>query len=141
MKNPFQLYRLDPFSSSHNLLAKSWYFLRISTKYRTALKGPREFLWAKKDELTLYGLWKLAEAKEAGFIVLVEGESACQTLWHNEFPAFGLPEPKTWQKGWESSYLADIVTIYVAIHPDHGREDLLARLKESPLCGRIKGWT
>ena len=98
----------------------------INTRYRTALKGTGELLLAKEAEVVPYGLWKLTEAKEAGYVVIVEGEGDCHTLWYKKFPAIGIPGPKTWQKDWESRYLADIPTIYVVIHPDHGEDDLLA---------------
>jgi len=110
----------------------------INTRYRTTLRAHGEFLWAKQDEEIPYGLWKLAEAKEAGFVVLVEEESACHTLWYKDFPALGIPGPNTWKKDWESSHLEGIPTIYVVIPPDHGGEGILTRLKESSLCGRIK---
>ena len=110
----------------------------VNTRYRTALKGTDTFRWEKKAEVTPYGLWKLAEAKEAGFVVLVDRESDCHTLWYKKFPAIGIPGADAWQDDWGSRYLADIPMIYALIHPDNGGEDLLARLKESPLCGRIK---
>jgi hypothetical protein len=40
--------------------------------------GPR-FRWKKGSKACPYGLWKLTEAREAGYIFLVEGEGNAQT--------------------------------------------------------------
>ena len=42
-----------------------------------------------------YGEGRLGEAVAAGYLILVEGESDCWTLWHAGFPALGLPGAKT----------------------------------------------
>ena len=94
----------------------------VSTRYRTALKGPDKLRWEKKAEVIPYGLWKLAEAKEAGVVVLVVGESACHTLWYTKFPAIGIPGADAWQDDWGSRYLADIPTIYAIIKSGSGEK-------------------
>jgi len=38
-----------------------------------------------------YGLWRLDEARQEQYLVIVEGESDCWTLWYNEIPALGIP--------------------------------------------------
>src|SRR5579859_133483 len=38
-----------------------------------------------------YGLNRLADARSAGSLVIVEGESDCWTLWRFGFPALGIP--------------------------------------------------
>src|SRR6516162_10769088 len=61
--------------------------LKIRT-HRVAKEGSR---WPKGVPLQLYGLWRLEEARRAGYLILVEGESDCWTLWHHNFPALGVP--------------------------------------------------
>ena len=110
----------------------------ISTRYRTALDGPDKFRWKTGSKLIPYGLWKLPDAKDAGYVVLVEGESDCHTLWYKKFPAIGIPGAATWKEDWGSRYLADLPTIYAVIEPDTGGEHLLAKLQQSALRDRIK---
>ena len=62
-----------------------------SVRFRLALKGSIVSNGAKGSKASLYGLSRLGEAREAGTITLVEGESDCHTLWHSGFPAIGLP--------------------------------------------------
>lgn len=38
-----------------------------------------------------YGLWRLKQAKDDEYLVIVSGESDCWTLWYHHFPALGLP--------------------------------------------------
>ena len=57
----------------------------IARRYRIALAGDR-FRWRKGDHPCLYGLSRQAEAREAGWVLLVEGESDCWTAWHHRLP-------------------------------------------------------
>ena len=59
----------------------------INTRYRIAIDGPDKFRWKTGSKVIPYGLWKLLEAREAGYVVLAEGESDCHTLWYKKFPA------------------------------------------------------
>ena len=52
----------------------------IARRYRLSLDGKRRFLWATGSKVYPYGLWRLDEAREAGYVILVEGESDCHTL-------------------------------------------------------------
>lgn len=40
---------------------------------KRARYGKRNFRWAKGSRLNLYGLWKLEDFKEKGYLILVEG--------------------------------------------------------------------
>ena len=66
----------------------------VADRYRkrTALAAKEGSLWSLgQGEILAYGLERLTEARDAGFLVLVEGESDCWTLWYHKFPALGLP--------------------------------------------------
>jgi hypothetical protein len=92
----------------------------IAIRYRIALDGADRFRWAKGTRATLYGADRLTDAQEAGYIVLVEGESDSHTLWLHGFPALGLPGAKTWHEDRDAPPLDGIDTIYIVIEPDTG---------------------
>jgi hypothetical protein len=106
-----------------------------SVRFRMALEGPDRFRWRKGSKLTAYGLWRLAEARRAGHITLVEGESDAQTLWFHGIPALGIPGSNTWREEW-ADHLRDIPTIYVLVEPDAGGERVLAWLARSSIRQR-----
>src|SRR5438045_8849924 len=64
----------------------------LRSRIRTALIARNGSRWSKgKGQLVPYGLERLSDARKAGYLVLVEGESDCWTLWYQGFPALGLP--------------------------------------------------
>lgn len=73
-------------------------------------------LQPKGQKLAAYGQWRLQEARSAGRLVLVEGESDCWTLWFHGFPAMGLPGSST-AKTLEAEYLRGIGTVHVWQEP------------------------
>jgi hypothetical protein len=72
----------------------------IATRYRHALDGANRFSWRRGDRATLYGLDRLAGAKTAGWILIVEGESDCWTGWWYGLPVIGVPGKSIWRPGW-----------------------------------------
>jgi len=87
-------------------------------RIRMGLKARDGFRWdSGQGEIVPYGLWKLNEARNKKFLLVVEGESDCWTLWHHDFPALGLPG-STMQKSLEKSYLQGIYKLYVWQEPD-----------------------
>lgn len=58
-------------------------------RIRTALKAKDGSYWEGTDTLTPYGLNRLKDAQD--YLVLVEGESDCWTLWQWHIAALGLP--------------------------------------------------
>jgi hypothetical protein len=99
----------------------------VAVRFRVSLDGTEKFRWRSGDKPSLYGLRLLNEARAAGFIVLVEGESDCHTLWYHEIPALGIPGVNNWRDGW-ATYLDGIEKVYVVIEPDHGGETLREKL-------------
>jgi hypothetical protein len=56
------------------------------------VKGEREqwCYWTPgPGDIEPYCLWRLAEARKAGYLIFPEGESDCWTLWFHLFPALG----------------------------------------------------
>jgi hypothetical protein len=99
----------------------------VAVRFRTSLDGTEKFKWRSSDKPTLYGLGLLEEARKAGFVVLVEGESDCHTLWFYEIPALGIPGASNWRDGW-ATYLDGIEKIYAIIEPDQGGDTLREKL-------------
>jgi hypothetical protein len=103
----------------------------LARRYRFSLTGADRFRWKKHDQPCPYGLWMLARARNAGFVVVVEGESDCHTLWQHDIPALGLPGAATWRNEW-ADFLKDIPKIYAVVEPDQGGETLQKNLLQSP---------
>ncbi len=88
-------------------------------RLRTALVARKGSQWSTgKGEIVAYGLERLEEARKAGYLIIVEGESDCWTLWYHQFPALGLPGSEMASKLEESS-LAGIDMLYLLREPDN----------------------
>jgi hypothetical protein len=105
------------------------------SRIRTALIARNGSRWSKgKGQLVPYGLERLSEARKAGYLVLVEGESDCWTLWYQGFPALGLPGAE--MAGiLEESALAGIDRLYIVQEPDAAGATFV-----KGLANRLKGW-
>lgn len=102
-----------------------------AVRFRIALEKSEEddnrFRWRTGSKAGLYGLWRMASIRKAGWVVLVEGESDAQTLWYHGISALGIPGAKTWKLEW-SEHLENIERIYVVIEPDQGGATLREKL-------------
>jgi biotin operon repressor len=108
-------------------------------RFRLAASGPNKFRWRKDDAgpLIPYGVWRLEQLRHTSeYLVIVEGESDAQTLWHHDVPALGLPGASTWKPEWEK-YLEGFETIYLFVEPDRGGETLVKSLAESSVKDRV----
>lgn len=115
----------------------------IATRFRTALtKGEGgtddRFRWKNGTKPCLYGLGRLGAAREAGYVILVEGESDCHTLWHHDIPAVGLPGATNWNEARDASHFDGIAIIYVVIEPDTGGEAVRRWLATSRIRDRAR---
>jgi hypothetical protein len=108
----------------------------VAVRFRLSLDGEVKFKWRSGSKTMLYGLWRLSQAREREFVILVEGESDCHTLWAHGFPAVGIPGVDTWKEPWAEE-LAGIERIYCVIEPDQGGEKLRQRLAASSLRPRM----
>jgi len=99
----------------------------VAVRFRTSLDGTEKFRWRSGDKPRPYGLRLLEEARKAGYVVLVEGESDCHTLWCHEIPALGIPGASNWRDEW-ATYLDGIEKVYVVIEPDQGGDTLREKL-------------
>ena len=97
-------------------------------RLRTDLVAKDGSLWdgAKGEDIVPYGLEKSLEARTAGFIVLVEGESDRWTLTYHGFPALGIPGAMM-AKSLRFEHVAEITEVYIFQEPDKGGEEFLTR--------------
>ena len=108
----------------------------LAVRFRIAVEGDR-FRWKSGSKPQLYGLNRLAEAREAGHVVLVEGESDVQTFWHHGVPALGVPGATNWREDRDAQHLDGIGTIYVIIEPDRGGAAMRQWLSQSAIRNRV----
>ncbi|MDR3686921.1 MAG: hypothetical protein P4L93_08205 [Coriobacteriia bacterium] len=93
-------------------------------RYRVGMDAEPRFKWKQGSHVMPYGLERLAHAREAGWVLLVEGESDCWTAWHNGLPTLGVPGKSTWRAEWAT--LLDGLGVYVWQEPN--AEDFTARI-------------
>jgi MarR family len=101
----------------------------IAVRFRVSVDGVEKFRWRSGDKPFPYGLGLLEEACKVGYVILVEGESDCHTLWYHEIPALGIPGTSNWRDGW-ATHLDGIGKIYAVIEPDQGGDVLREKLTE-----------
>jgi hypothetical protein len=109
----------------------------VAVRFRLALTGPDRFRWKNGSKACLYGLNRLADARAAGHVVLVEGESDAHTLWFHNFPAVGLPGANTWREEW-AAHLDGIPVVYIVIEADTGGEAVRRWLAASSIRDRAR---
>jgi hypothetical protein len=91
----------------------------LLTRSRVSLTGKPKVKTRKGDKHRLYGMWKLGEAREAGYAWMVEGESDWQTLCYHEEPAVGIPGASGWKAEWAPE-LAGIDRLYFVVEDEAG---------------------
>lgn len=105
--------------------------VEIGARLRVALSGENRFKWRKGTTIHPYGLWRLD--RNAGYVILCEGESDAQTFWHHGVSALGIPGASTWKPEWAQHL--DGLTVYVWCEPDQGGQAFAASVGKSlPDC-------
>jgi hypothetical protein len=99
--------------------------------------GDDRFRWKSGTKVCLYGRDRLEQARERSYVVLVEGESDCHTLWSHGEPAVGVPGASNWSDARDAPQFEGIATVYVVIEPDQGGAALLDKLSDSALRDRV----
>ena len=99
----------------------------IAVRFRLAMFGDSRFKWRKGDRVIPCGLNSLPKIREAGWVMIVEGESDQWTLCYHGIPALGAPGKGIWPVSW-AEYLKGL-DVYVWQEP--GAEDFTIRLLAS----------
>jgi hypothetical protein len=110
----------------------------LTVRFRVSLDGDQKVRTKRGCKAHLYGLNRLEFAREAGYVVLVEGESCAQTAWLHGFPALGLPGANAWKEERDAGYLEGISAVYVLIEPDRGGDAVLRWLSASRISERVR---
>jgi hypothetical protein len=89
---------------------------------RTALVAKDGSSWfSGKGSPVPYGLHRLEDAQERGYLVLVEGETDAATLWLHGYPCLGIPGASQ-AKTIQADHLVGIERVYYWREPDAGGE-------------------
>lgn len=113
-------------------------FEEAAVRFRVSLTGEDKFRWRKGSKPALYGLWRLRAAIELGFVVLVEGESDCHTLWWQQFPAVGLPGASNWKDERDAAHFEKIEAVYIIREPDTGGDAVEKWLSTSKIRAKAR---
>jgi hypothetical protein len=107
-------------------------------RYRVSLNGDKRVVSKAGEPTVLYGLNRLDDCREAGFVLVAEGESDAHSCWHRGWPCLAVPGSGSWKPEWDS-YLDGIPDLLVHIEPDVGGQQLWERLSaREALAGRLK---
>ena len=109
-----------------------------AVQFRIALDGKDKFRWRKRDKARLYGLDRVAPARQSGAVTIVEGESDCHTLWQEGFPAIGLPGAGNWDEERDAVVFDGFATIFIVIEPDSGGKSVRKWLANSKIRDRAR---
>jgi hypothetical protein len=99
----------------------------VCVRFRVSLTGKPKVKTRKGDKHRLYGLWKIEEARQAGYVMLVEGESDSQAGWFHGVPVMGVPGATGFQSEWIAD-LEGVEKIYAIVEPDEGGDAFWQRL-------------
>jgi hypothetical protein len=91
----------------------------LLTRSRVSLMGKPKIKTRKGDKHHLYGLWRLGEGRQAGYLWLLEGESDSQTAWYHGEPAVGIPGADGWKAEWGAD-LEEIERLYFVVEDKAG---------------------
>lgn len=87
-----------------------------------------------------YGLWRLSEARERRFVVIVEGETDVWALWRHGWPALGLPGAATTGE-LHAEHVRELDKVYVVQEPDPAGQKfptrVAVRLKDLAFKGEV----
>ncbi len=110
--------------------------VRLRISQEKSPEGDNRFRWRKGSKPTLYGLWRMERVRQAGYVVLVEGESDCHTLWHHGIEALGVPGATNWKEEW-AAQLDGVEKVYALVEPDEGGATFEERLTSSTIRDRL----
>jgi hypothetical protein len=108
----------------------------VCVRFRVSLTGKPKVKTRKGDKHRLYGLWRLPEARDRGYAIIVEGESDTQTGWHHGEPVIGVPGATGFVSRWADE-LEGIEKIYAIVEPDEGGESFWQSLAATDLKERL----
>jgi hypothetical protein len=112
----------------------------IAVRYRLSMTGDQRFRWRTGSKVALYGLQRLAKAREGGWIIVCEGESDTQTAWFHNLPCIGLPGAGTFREDW-AAHFEGFDRIFVADEGDDGAVAIKRWIAKSSIRDRVHIFT
>jgi hypothetical protein len=113
--------------------------LRLKLSLKDRADGP-PCKWPAKEPIAAYGQWRLDRAAKANFLILVEGESDCWTLWYHDLPALGLPGAYT-ASTLQKEHVARVEKVYLWRENDQGGTGFVSgvylRLRKLGFKGKV----
>ncbi len=114
-------------------------------RQRTALRAKDGSIWLGPKDIPpiAYGVWRLADARKSGDLILVEGETDALSIWFHSLnlAALGLPGASM-AKTLEAKYLDGIKRIFIHREPDRAGGSFVSgvasRLCELEFAGAVK---
>ena len=91
----------------------------VAQRFRVGLTGDERFRWKRGSRGLPLGLDRLDEARRAGYVVWVEGETDSATLIYWGIPALGVPGAAHLRPEW-GKYTEGVETVYVWQEPGRG---------------------
>lgn len=113
----------------------------LAVRRRTHIKANQGSYWPKNQKTALvpYGLNMVRKINKP-WLVLVEGESDCWSLWLHDVPGLGLPGADT-ARCLKLEYLADMGEVFIHVENDAAgerfRDNVVARLRELSFAGDV----
>jgi len=90
-------------------------------RIRSALKAGDGSTWTRGEGHPIpYGIWRIPDIKKKhDYLIIVEGETDCWTLWYHDIPAIGIPGANM-GKTIKKEHVQDFDHIYIWQEPDNG---------------------
>jgi hypothetical protein len=108
-------------------------------RLRLALRAKEGSFWCGTEgKLIPYGLHRLQQAREAGYLIIAEGESDAWTCWTHNIPCLGVPGA-TNTGCLDGSLLQGIEKLYVMQEPDSAGERFPANVQQRLEATGYKG--
>lgn len=117
----------------------------VTYRKRYAPGSTPRFKWkaGSAGHIGLYGEWTLARIRELGYVILVEGESDTQTLWHLGLPALGCPGASMFKATFAP--MLEGLRVYIHVEPDQGGQTFLSHtlgaLHDGYFLGEVFQWS
>lgn len=105
----------------------------------------KDFRWrtGSSGKICLYGEWRIPEFANAGYAVMVEGESDTQSLWYMGIPAIGVPGASMFKP--EQSSVLQGLKLYLHHEPDGGGDTFIHKictgLRDGGYEGEVYEWS
>lgn len=103
------------------------YYDETGKELRARLRAGAKRWWeGRNGSVYLYGLDRLADAREGAQVIIVEGESDCHAAWLGGFNCVGVPGATTWRSDWKAKL--DGFEVFVFEEPDQAGTQFVASI-------------